>query len=162
MKSGLPFQMPGTGHWQRKFRSPVFPISRGSFSSVSTLLIARVGAFFSIFQDLQDCYTFAPLQCKFLRDFASFLWNFRIFAKFCGSFSKSSIFRRKFHGILPELREMTENYWKFVNFAEKCRNISGEKGKRRVWGKWKTKSNSGKRGKAAFQIWLKAQFKGIN
>ena len=63
--------MPGPGHWQRKFRSPEFPISRGSFSSVSTLLIARVGAFFSIFQDLQDCYTFAPLQCKILRDFAS-------------------------------------------------------------------------------------------
>ena len=36
---------------------------RGSFSSVSTLLLARVGAFFSIFRDLQDCHTFAPLQC---------------------------------------------------------------------------------------------------
>ena len=36
---------------------------RGPFSSVSTLLIARVGAFFRIFRDLQDCHTFAPLQC---------------------------------------------------------------------------------------------------
>ena len=73
--------------------------------------------------------------------------------QFCGFFSKSSIFRRKFHGILPELREMTENYWKFVNFAEKCRNISGEKGKRRVWGKGKSKSNAGKRENAELQIW---------
>ena len=34
----------------------------GPFSSVSTSPIARVGAFFSIFRDLQDSYTFAPVQ----------------------------------------------------------------------------------------------------
>ena len=35
--SGLAIQMPGPGQWQRKFRSPEFPISRtfsGSFSAV--------------------------------------------------------------------------------------------------------------------------------
>ena len=32
----------------------------GSFSAVSTATIARVGAFFSIFRDLQDVHSFAP------------------------------------------------------------------------------------------------------
>ena len=36
----------------------------GSFSVVSTSLIERVGAFFSIFQDLQDSRAFAPLESK--------------------------------------------------------------------------------------------------
>ena len=103
--AGLAFQMPGTGHWQRKSRSPVFPISRGSFSSVSTLLIARVGACFSIFQNLQDCYAFAPLQCKvcfilqvffeisgFLQNFADSSANRALFAvnftEFCWNCGK--------------------------------------------------------------------------
>ena len=98
--SGLIIQMPGPGKWQRKFRFPKFPFSRwtcrGSFSSVSTLLIARVGACFSIFQDLQDCYTFAPLQCKFLRDFASFLWNFRILRNFADLSANRAFFAANF------------------------------------------------------------------
>ena len=36
----------------------------GSFSSVSTATIARVGAFFRIFQDLQDLHSFAPLRTQ--------------------------------------------------------------------------------------------------
>ena len=36
----------------------------GSFSSVSTPLMTRVGAFFSIFRDLQDLHSFAPLQIQ--------------------------------------------------------------------------------------------------
>ena len=36
---------------------------------------------------------------------------------------KSNIFRRKFHGILPELREIAENCRSFVNFAEKSWKI---------------------------------------
>ena len=59
--TGLRFQMPGPGKWQRKFRSTEFPISRGSFSSVSTLLIARVSAFCSMFRDLQDWHVFPNL-----------------------------------------------------------------------------------------------------
>ena len=38
-----------------------------SFSSVSTPPIARVGAFFSIFHDLQDIHAFAPLQTQNFR-----------------------------------------------------------------------------------------------
>ena len=37
-------------------------ILEGSFSSVSTPPIARVGAFFQDFQDLQDLHAFAPLR----------------------------------------------------------------------------------------------------
>ena len=36
-------------------------ISDGPFSAVSTATIARIGAFFSFFQDLQDLHTFAAL-----------------------------------------------------------------------------------------------------
>ena len=45
----------------------------GSFSSVWTATIARVGAFFSIFRDLQDLHSFVPLQTqKFSKILASF------------------------------------------------------------------------------------------
>ena len=37
-------------------------ILRGSFSAVSTATIARIGAFFRIFRDLQDLHSFAPLR----------------------------------------------------------------------------------------------------
>ena len=36
----------------------------GSFSAVSTATIARKDAFFSIFRDLQDLHSFAPLQIQ--------------------------------------------------------------------------------------------------
>ena len=35
---------------------------KGSFSAVWTATIARVGSFFSIFRDLQDYHSFAPLR----------------------------------------------------------------------------------------------------
>ena len=48
-----------------------------SFSSVSTPPIARVGAFFSIFHDLQDIHAFAPLQTQnFTKKIANFFHNF--------------------------------------------------------------------------------------
>ena len=36
----------------------------GSFSSVWTATIARVGAFFTIFRELQDLHSFAPLESQ--------------------------------------------------------------------------------------------------
>ena len=53
--------------------SPYFRETFGSsFSAVSTPLIARVGSFFSIFRDLQDFQSFAPLEtqnnCKMSSD----------------------------------------------------------------------------------------------
>ena len=56
----------------------------GSFSAVSTATIARVGAFFQIFRDLQDLHAFAPLQTQnisyFHQKFEDFSSNFRNFA----------------------------------------------------------------------------------
>ena len=87
---GLLIQMPGPGKRQRKFRSPEFPISRGSFSSVSTLLIARVGAFFSIIFfkiykkiifSRANFANFANNFCKILAKFSKFLileWSKRM------------------------------------------------------------------------------------
>ena len=50
---------------------------RGSFSAVSKPIFATKYSFFSIFRDLQDLHTFAPLQtpkfCKFLRFFKTIL-----------------------------------------------------------------------------------------
>ena len=50
----------------------------GSFSAVSTPLIARVGAFFRIFQNLQDLHSSAPLQTQ---NFPEFRQNFQEVAK---------------------------------------------------------------------------------
>ena len=62
-----------------------------SFSSVSTPPIARVGAFFSICRDLQDCHSFAPLRIqnfsknlpKIFHNFTDFLQNVaKVLSKF--------------------------------------------------------------------------------
>ena len=70
--------------------------SEGSFSAVSTAKIARVGAFFQIFRDLQYSKPFAPLQTQFLQNFnktqlntVHFL-NFQIFQYFSLFLGKSS------------------------------------------------------------------------
>ena len=57
----------------------------GSFSSVSKPIFATKYSFCSIFRDLQDLQTFAPLQIQNFRDFSIFRKNlqfFRDFAKF--------------------------------------------------------------------------------
>ena len=52
----------------------------GARPLLSTLLIARVGAFFRILRDLQDCHTFAPLESENLSknssNFLAFFENF--------------------------------------------------------------------------------------
>ena len=45
--------------------------------------------------------------------FCTFSLTSRIFGNFCGFFNKSNIFRRKFHGILPELWEIGERFFPF-------------------------------------------------
>jgi len=80
----------------------------GSFSAVSTPQIARVGAFFSIFRDLQDLHSFAPLRiqnfCKissnFFIDVLHFLkekYRFRI---------KIIVFQANFDEILSGFHEI--------------------------------------------------------
>ena len=77
-----------------------------SFSSVSTPTIARVGAFFRIFRDLQDFHAFAPLRAQ---NFGHKLPYFLListeksqkFAKFRSKFGK---FSRNFAGISRKFR----------------------------------------------------------
>ena len=58
--------------------------SDGSFSAVSTATIASKDAFFSIFRNLQDLHSFAPLQYYILHMFRKFFrGNFRISPDFC-------------------------------------------------------------------------------
>ena len=89
-----------------------YQTSGGSFSAVSTPQIARVGAFFRIFRDLQELHSFAPLRiqkfCKFssnfleifwkvLENFVDFAWNSSFFEqilmKICRNFTKISSFQ---------------------------------------------------------------------
>ena len=44
-------------------------ILEGSFSAVSTPIFASKNSFCSVFQDLQDCHTFAPLETQNFRNF---------------------------------------------------------------------------------------------
>ena len=59
----------------------------GSFSSVWTPPIARVGAFYSIFRDLQDLHSFAPLRPEKFSNFSA-----RILLIFHNFSRKSTIF----------------------------------------------------------------------
>ena len=60
------------------YRGP--PISartfEGSFSAVWVPTIARVGAFFHIFRDLQDSHSFAPLRTQLFVSFSFFVLQF--------------------------------------------------------------------------------------
>ena len=90
--------------------APWVHYGNGSFSAVSRLQIARVGAFFSIFQDLQDYNTSAPLRSqnlsrKVVTIFAIFPDLFKIFAFFEFFSANFAIFDRKFHENFSELRE---------------------------------------------------------
>ena len=94
---------------------------RGPFSSVSTFLIARVGAFFSIFRDLQDCHSFAPLQCYFcvILHFFSFSGGGDL------HFSDARVqdFFVDFSRILQKIADFSANQAFFAsNFTEFCRN----------------------------------------
>ena len=51
----------------------------GSFSAVSTPIFASKYSFCSVFRDLQDCHTFAPLEAQNLRKI--FVKLFHIFAE---------------------------------------------------------------------------------
>ena len=79
----------------------------GSFSAVSTATIARKDAFFSIFRDLQDLHSFAPLQTqklsKQLLSISRFLLrnsqHVHFFLKFVGLYNDFDDFFRDFSRI---------------------------------------------------------------
>ena len=64
----------------------------GPFSAVSTPILATKYSFCSIFRDLQDLHTFAPLQSqkfsKILQFFGDFIKISGILLKFCEIFQK--------------------------------------------------------------------------
>ena len=89
--------------------------SKCSFSSVSTATIATKVPFFSIFRDLQDFHSFAPLRIQnFSQNLPHFLHTFteisQKFAKFEPNFTK---FQRNFAGISPKFQRIPQNSPKF-------------------------------------------------
>ena len=96
----------------------------GSFSAVSTATIARVGAFFQIFRDLQDSHSFAPLHTQIFVNF-SFLF-LQISTKFNHFFfanfeSISSVFEQilmKFCRNFTGLKNSSQNFGEISNFDE--------------------------------------------
>ena len=76
---------------------------QGSFSSVSTPPIARVGAFFSILRDLQDFQSFAPLR---IQNFSKTCWIFPAFLPFfCKNLVKICSISTKFHQNFPRISQ---------------------------------------------------------
>ena len=68
----------------------------GSFSAVSTPLIARVGAFVRIFQNLEDLHSFAPLQTQNFTKICQILQNFGEFSRILRKFQQNQNILLKF------------------------------------------------------------------
>ena len=92
----------------------------GSFSAVSTPLIARIGAFFSIFRDLQDYHTFAPLRPQHFALFCNFSLILPEIYKKVRIYQQIEHFPlqilRKFAGIAGNCGELPEH-------GESCREL---------------------------------------
>ena len=74
-----------------------------SFSAVSTATIARNGAFFHIFRDLQDFHTFAPLRTQ----------NFEQIHHFCQNLTNLNGIFRNFANFIEISRKSQRNLLKF-------------------------------------------------
>ena len=91
---------------RRRRRPGRRPTSDGSFSAVSTATIASKDAFFSIFRDLQDLHSFAPLQSQILQSFRKFFReNFSDFCKILLNFCEISA---KISKILIQIWKISE------------------------------------------------------
>ena len=99
------------------YRGP--PISartfEGSFSAVWVPTIARVGAFFHIFRDLQDSHSFAPLHTQIFVNFSFlFLQFFHQISSFFANFeSISRVFEQIFDENLSEFHGIEKCFTKF-------------------------------------------------
>ena len=98
----------------------------GSFSSVSKPIFASKYAFCSIFRDLQDLQTFAPLQIqnfsqKSSNFFRKWVMNWSIFFIFALNFA---VLRPKLDEFFSEFRQFFQKISKFVEnlmkFQKKC------------------------------------------
>ena len=111
----------------------------GSFSAVSKPNFATKYSFFSVFWDLQDFQSFAPLRTQFFFDFCKILQKLMIFpdfAKFCSKSVRISYFSlkfsRNFAGIAGICWKSIKNCWNFTNFL----NFQGAKGRQAAKWKW--------------------------
>ena len=92
----------------------------GSFSAVSTATIARVGAFFQIFRDLQDFHPFAPLWTQNFNEKLAKISSYfteisQNFAKFRSNFAK---FQRNFIGISPKFHRICRAIFEISRSSE--------------------------------------------
>ena len=89
--------------------------SQCSFSSVSTPPIARVGAFFSIFRDLQDVHSFVPLR---IQNLSKNLLHFcRIFTEILQTFRQNLL---NFNEISPEFHKICSDFAEMKNRRPSC------------------------------------------
>ena len=68
-----------------------FHVREGSFSAASTATIARNGAFFRIFRDLQDFHAFAPLRTQHFKKIHHLCQNLTKFLNKFPDFCKKSV-----------------------------------------------------------------------
>ena len=104
----------------------------GSFSAVGTATIARVGAFFSIFRDLQDLQSFAPLRSQNFRKkssdfFAKMKCHFHFHFHSCTNSMNFVIFLLNFDEILSEFHEELQKIAKFLDIFIKLQEKNSEK-----------------------------------
>ena len=78
----------------------------GPFSAVSTPPIARVGAFFQDFRDLQDLHAFAPLRIQNFNKISFFFFSF-FPKKILLFFLEFAIFRANFDENFSEFHEIS-------------------------------------------------------
>ena len=114
-----------------EFFSGVFRTFGGSFSAVWTATIARVGAFCSVFQTVQDSPAKSEEFCKPSHQFSKFRQNFAKFSKFCKFSFNTAFFRCKFHRFFSEFHGMLGNCSKYLNF-EDFSEISQNLGRKNV------------------------------
>ena len=94
---------------------------RGSFSAVSTATIATKYSFCSVFRDLQDLHSFAPLRIQKIRKLLS---NFlRFFIANPGNFA---IFESNSLFFVPILMKICRNFANFSEFLYPVTRNSGE------------------------------------
>ena len=91
---------------------------RGSFSAVWTATIARVGAFFSVFQTVQDSPIIRRNFAILRTNFQNFVKISQSFANFCKFSFNTAFFRCKFHRFFSEFHGMLGNCLKSLNFED--------------------------------------------
>ena len=80
----------------------------GSFSSVSTPIFASKYSFFSIFRDLQDVHSFAPLHTQKFSKIST-----TKFDDFCANLAKLIIFESNSSFFEPILMKISQDFTKF-------------------------------------------------